>query len=68
MQPGDTFVLTNILPGIEPISVKFVFVQPGFMEVPEKRMFDLLDPIPGHPVLSTVSETTLEDAGFVLPK
>lgn len=47
---------------------EYIGTQPGFGSVPDFRLYNLTESIPGHPVGSTVSDDTLRRAGYVLPE
>ena len=57
-----------ISPAALPIApAVFVGLQEGFGDVPSFNLYNLTEDIPGHPAGSTVSQDTLEQAGFVAP-
>lgn len=64
---GDRFVAQSVIPNVPSMEVIYMFVQKGFAHIPDMPMYDLTVDIPGHPTGSTVSRSTLENSGFVLP-
>ena len=46
----------------------YIGTQPGFRHLPAIELYNLLVPVGEHPVGSTVSRTTLERHGWMLPK
>ena len=51
-----------------PAPAVFRGIQSGFGIVDDFEMWDLTADIPGHPVRSTVSRQTLEEAGYSVPE
>ena len=46
----------------------YIGTQPGFRNIPAIELYNLLQPVGEHPPGSTVSRSTLERHGWVVPK
>ena len=67
---GDKFLAKSIVPGVPDVIVIFKGIQETEFEdeFPSFALYDLTEDIPEHPKNSTVSKTTLEESGYVLPQ
>jgi len=53
---------------VQEIACSFAFWQPAWGSFPAMDFYNLKEPIPSHPMNSTVSRQTIEKAGYAVPE